>query len=166
MIALAHQALQLRTISPPYIPTIRTSFGFGSRIGVNCKPLLGVAPEVFVSEEGLAIDANSATSTEVDSLMSHYAIIKTRNRAVFLLDIAGFSLFSPEEQAAQLTTLDYSLNIARETGATFGIELDLARSTTGDGFYVWNRNKGQEAELASIASPSSETNSSGATPST
>ena len=41
---------------------------------------------------------------------------------------------------------DYSLNIAKETGASFGIELDIAQSTTGDGFYVWNRNKGQEAD--------------------
>ncbi len=118
----------------------------GPRTFAEVAQALGVAPEAFVSEEGLAIDADSAAATEVDKLVSHYAIIKTRKRAVFLLDIAGFSLFSPEEQAAQLTTLDYSLNIAREAGAAFGIELDLAQSTTGDGFYVWNRNKGQEAD--------------------
>jgi len=41
-------------------------------------------------------------------------------------------LFSPEEQAAQLSTLEYSLNIAEEKIADFGTEVDLARSTTGD----------------------------------
>ncbi len=84
---------------------------------------------------------------DINSVFNRYAITQTRNRAVFLHDIAGFSLFSPEEQAAQLSTLEYSLNIAEEKIAYFGTEVDLARSTTGDGYYAWNRIKGEDADV-------------------
>ncbi len=47
----------------------------------------------------------------------------------------------------QLSTLEYSLNIAEEKIADFGTAVDLARSTTGDGYYAWNRIKGEDADV-------------------
>lgn len=83
----------------------------------------------------------------IDALFARYAVTRTDHRAAFLLDIAGFALYSPEEQAAQLSVLGYSLNIAAEKASRHGIDIDLARSTTGDGFYVWNRRLGYAADV-------------------
>lgn len=83
-----------------------------------------------------------------NELFSIYTTTKTEQRAVFLMDIVGFSKFSPEHQASQLASVDFALNIAAETAKSKGLEVDLARSTTGDGFYVWNRNDGFEADIA------------------
>ena len=44
---------------------------------------------------------------DINDIFNRYTITQTRKRAVFLHDIAGFSLFTPEEQAAQLSTLEY-----------------------------------------------------------
>lgn len=89
--------------------------------------------------EGLTIE-------QVDAVFSRFAVTKTRQRGVFLFDIVSFSLYSPEEQASQLAALEFALNIADETARRRGVPVDLARSTTGDGFYVWNREKGLEAD--------------------
>lgn len=78
----------------------------------------------------------------VDSLFEPYAVTKTAFRAVLLIDIVGFSKASPEQQAAQLSTLEFALNLAGETARQRGLKVDLARTTTGDGFYVWNDQKG------------------------
>jgi hypothetical protein len=83
----------------------------------------------------------------IDPAIRPYIVSKTRERACFLLDIAGFSLFRPEEQAAQLSLLGYSLNIAEERARHHDIDIDLVRSNTGDGFYVWNRKKGNRADV-------------------
>ena len=118
----------------------------GKRTFAEIAKLLLAEPKRFSfrQEDGFAPEISSA---EIDTVFSRYTITHTRNRAVFLHDIAGFSLFSPEEQAAQLSTLEYSLNIAEEKIAEFGTEVDLARSTTGDGYYAWNRIKGKEADV-------------------
>ena len=84
---------------------------------------------------------------DINALFAPYTVSKTRQRAVFLVDVAGFSLFSAEEQAAQLSVLEYSFNVAKEKAHQKGIEVDLARSTTGDGFYVWNREKSLDSDI-------------------
>lgn len=83
----------------------------------------------------------------VANIFSTFAVIKTEQRAVFLLDIVGFSKLTPELQASQLSTLEFALNIAAEAARERGHAVDLMRSTTGDGFYVWNRNKGIDADI-------------------
>lgn len=118
----------------------------GPRTFSEVAGLLDMPAEPVRLDDGAGIDIE-AIAVELDALAAHYAITKTRYRAAFLLDIADFSLFSPEEQAGQLATLDYSLNIAEETGNAYGLVTDLARSTTGDGYYVWNRDKGLEADV-------------------
>lgn len=84
----------------------------------------------------------------VNSLVSRYAVTKTAHRGVGLFDIVGFSKCDPLEQVAQLSSLEYSINVAHKRLRGIGIDLNLARSTTGDGFYVWNRDIGVDADLA------------------
>src|SRR5690606_40569555 len=68
-------------------------------------------------------------------------------RAVALFDIVGFSLLSPFEQMTQLNSLSYSLNSAQSKLLDKRIGVDFARSTTGDGFYVWNRDLDFDANV-------------------
>ncbi|HAK61973.1 MAG TPA: hypothetical protein DCO82_01895 [Alphaproteobacteria bacterium] len=85
----------------------------------------------------------------VNSVITRYSVTKTLHRAVGLFDIVGFSKNDPIEQVAQLNSLEYSINIAHKRLRDIGLQINLARSTTGDGFYVWNRDTGLRADLAS-----------------
>lgn len=85
----------------------------------------------------------------VNSVITRYSVTKTAHRAVGLFDIVGFSKNDPLEQVAQLSSLEYSINIAHKRLSDVGININLARSTTGDGFYVWNRDTGVDADIAS-----------------
>lgn len=75
----------------------------------------------------------------VEELIKRYGISYVESRAVLLFDIVDFSLFTPFEQASQLNSLSYSLNSACNKLLSKGIEINFARTTTGDGYYVWNR---------------------------
>jgi hypothetical protein len=88
------------------------------------------------------IDANADIDTllAVEQLIKRHSISYVDQRAVLLFDIVDFSLYSPFEQTSQLNSLSYSLNSAYNKLRTKNIEIDFARTTTGDGFYVWNRN--------------------------
>jgi len=108
---------------------------------------LEVEPIFAPLEASIASRDPMALKRLMDPTIRPYIVSKTRERACFLLDISGFSLFRPEEQAAQLSLLWYSLNIAEEKARQHEIHVDLARSTTGDGFYVWNRMKGYRADV-------------------
>ncbi len=107
------------------------------------------ADPVFVATGLLSDDVmGSHPGGAVERLISRYAVTRTERRAVFLIDISGFSLISPERQAAQLTTLQFSLNSAAEALHRIGDRIDPVQSSTGDGFYVWNRNKGCDADVS------------------
>jgi len=75
----------------------------------------------------------------IEAMVKRYSITYVPNRGVALFDIVGFSLLSPFEQMTQLNSLSYSLNSAQAKLLTKGIGVDFSRTTTGDGFYVWNR---------------------------
>lgn len=83
----------------------------------------------------------------VDQVARRYAISRTEHRAVILFDIVGFSKVDPLEQVAQLASLEYSINAAAKKLGEAGLDVEIARSTTGDGFYVWNRARGFEADM-------------------
>jgi hypothetical protein len=85
---------------------------------------------------------------DVEQIFRNYAALKTEHRAVILLDIVGFSKHTPEAQASQLTTLEFALNIAAESCRQKMLPLEMKRSTTGDGFYIWNRRSGPDADIA------------------
>lgn len=105
---------------------------------------LGVAPTFIklntaLSEERLVLEA-------VEQLIRRYGLSYVENRAVLLFDIVEFSLHTPFEQASQLNSLSYSLNSAYNKLLARGIEINFARTTTGDGYYIWNRSLGPQAD--------------------
>ena len=85
------------------------------------------------------LDNDPRLNEAVDEIIRRYGISYVDSRAVLLFDIAQFSLYTPFEQASQLNSLSYSMNSAYNKLLTRGIEINFARTTTGDGYYVWNR---------------------------
>nr|MDJ0917495.1 hypothetical protein [Woeseiaceae bacterium] len=76
-----------------------------------------------------------------------YGINYVASRAVTLFDIVGFSLLTPFEQMTQLNSLSYSLNSAHAKMLELDVGINFARSSSGDGFYVWNRDEGIDANV-------------------
>lgn len=76
----------------------------------------------------------------VDILVQRYSINYVKNRAVLLFDICDFSRGTSFEQISQLSSLSYSLNSARNKLLNKGVEINFLRTTTGDGYYIWNQN--------------------------
>ncbi len=101
---------------------------------------LGVAPSFIKLDRALGDDTD--TISAIDALVKRYSIAHVEERAVALFDIADFSLFRPFEQASQLNSLSYSMNSAHTKLKREGVEVNFARTTTGDGYYVWNRDLG------------------------
>ncbi|NQX89023.1 MAG: hypothetical protein HRT77_10195 [Halioglobus sp.] len=81
----------------------------------------------------------------VEQVIKRYGLSYVESRAVFLIDIVDFSLHTPFEQASQLNSLSYSLNSAYNKLLAQHIEINFARTSTGDGYYVWNRDLGSAA---------------------
>ncbi|MEX2258607.1 MAG: hypothetical protein WD672_07855, partial [Woeseia sp.] len=59
----------------------------------------------------------------------------------------GFSLLTPFEQMTQLNSLSYSLNSAHAKMLERDVGINFARSSSGDGFYIWNRDHGLDANV-------------------
>ena len=87
---------------------------------------------------GLPID-NESLATLVSDMVRCYGVSLVRDRAVVLLDAVAFSLRSPLDQMAMLNSLAYSVNSAYAQLLSKDIKIDFARTTTGDGFYIWSR---------------------------
>lgn len=111
----------------------------------NVVRLLGVEKTHLPLRATLA--QNPAHATIIEKMIKRYSITYVPTRAVALFDIVGFSLLSPFEQMTQLNSLSYSLNSAQSKLLDKKIGVDFARSTTGDGFYIWNRDLDLEANI-------------------
>ena len=83
----------------------------------------------------------------ISALVKRYSITLVEDRAVALFDIVGFSHYSPLEQVTQLNSLSYSVNIAYSKLMEKDIEIRFARTNTGDGFYIWNRDRGMDSNV-------------------
>tara|TARA_Y100001934_G_scaffold29349_2_gene32172 strand:+ start:3556 stop:4812 length:1257 start_codon:yes stop_codon:yes gene_type:complete len=83
----------------------------------------------------------------IDSLLRRYSLSYVEDRAVALFDIVNFSLYSPLEQVTELNSLAYSVNSAHSKLLQRKIDINFARSTTGDGFYIWNRDRSIQANV-------------------
>ena len=83
----------------------------------------------------------------IESIVKRYGISYVEDRAVVLFDIVEFSLLSPLEQVAQLNSLAYSINSAYSKMLDNDIYVNFARTTTGDGFYIWNRDRNIQANV-------------------
>jgi len=91
---------------------------------------------------------NTAAQNEIiEKMVKRYSITYVPNRGVCLFDIVGFSLLPPFEQMMQLNSLSYSLNSAQSKLLTKRIGVDFSRTTTGDGFYIWNRDLTMEGNV-------------------
>lgn len=111
----------------------------------NVARLLGIEKTTLPLRADLV--GNSAHRQIVEKMVRRYGITYVPSRAVVLFDIVGFSLLTPFEQMTQLNSLSYSLNSAQSKLLDKRIGIDFARSTTGDGFYIWNRDLDLEANI-------------------
>ncbi|MBP6819241.1 MAG: hypothetical protein KBC46_08060 [Ferrovibrio sp.] len=118
----------------------------GKTFAETCK-VLGIRPLTMDVPFSVGQGRNDVNPAMIENLVKRYAVVETANRAVMLFDIVGFSKHSPLEQVAQLSSLEYSINSASKRLNEVGLRNELARSTVGDGFYVWNRAKGVEADM-------------------
>jgi hypothetical protein len=108
--------------------------------------LLNVEPTHVGLREPLK---NTPAQNEIiEKMIKRYSITYVPNRGVSLFDIVGFSLMSPFEQMMQLNSLSYSLNSAQAKLLSKRIGVDFSRTTTGDGFYIWNRNLSLEGNIS------------------
>lgn len=107
--------------------------------------LLQVEPALVTLREPLS--GGRGETQIIDKMIRRYGINFVASRAVTLFDIVGFGLLTPFEQMTQLNSLSYSLNSAHAKMLEQDIGIDFARSTTGDGFYIWNRDEGLEANV-------------------
>ena len=110
-------------------------FEVTNRLGVSATFIKLPTP---LEEEPLVTEA-------IEQIIRRYGLSYVESRAVLLFDIAEFSLYTPFEQASQLNSLSYSMNSAYNKMLSRGIEINFARTTTGDGYYVWNRDLGHGA---------------------
>lgn len=105
---------------------------------------LGIAPRLialpFTPERGLGLPLIAA-------ITARYGIRLVEDRAVILFDAVGFSLLTPLQQVVQLNSLSCSVNAAYAKLLDREININFARTTTGDGFYIWNRMRGVEANV-------------------
>ena len=92
--------------------------------------------------------SDAPTPELVTRLVTRYGVTLVRERAVVLLDAVGFSLKSPLEQVAMLNSLSYTVNSAYRQLLSKDVQINFARTTTGDGFYIWNRSRTVQANIA------------------
>ena len=83
----------------------------------------------------------------IESLVRRFGISYVNDRAVALFDIVNFSLNPPLVQVTQLNSLAYSVNSAHSRMLSKEIDISFARTTTGDGFYIWNRDRSVQANV-------------------
>jgi hypothetical protein len=116
---------------------------FTERQLANAARLLRVEPRELRLERPPGDGTDELTA--IEQLVRRYSITYVRRRAVALFDIVGFSLLGPFEQMMQLNSLSCSLNAAHSRLLGRRLLVNFARSSTGDGFYIWNRDAGHEA---------------------
>ena len=93
------------------------------------------------------LTGHAAETQIIERMIHRYGVNYVASRAVTLFDIVGFGLLTPFEQMTQLNSLSYSLNSAHAKMLEQDVGIDFARSSSGDGFYIWNRDHGLEANV-------------------
>ena len=107
--------------------------------------LLDVEPRFLALRQ--ALSDHPVETQIIERMIRRYGINYVASRAVTLFDIVGFGLLTPFEQMTQLNSLSYSLNSAHAKMLELDVNVNFARSSSGDGFYVWNRDNGLEANV-------------------
>lgn len=91
---------------------------------------------------------NDANIAAMSAILRYYTVTHSQCRAVGLYDIVNFSLYTAFERVTLINVLAHHINLAAERVEAAGLPIDIAMSTTGDGFYIWNRKEGLPADLA------------------
>ena len=107
--------------------------------------LLDVEPRFLALRQ--ALSDHPVETQIIERMIRRYGINYVASRAVTLFDIVGFGLLTPFEQMTQLNSLSYSLNSAHAKMLELDVNVNFARSSSGDGFYIWNRDHGLEANV-------------------
>ena len=107
--------------------------------------LLDIEPKYITLRQPLS--GHKVETQIIEKMIRRYGINYVASRAVTLFDIVGFSLLTPFEQMTQLNSLSYSLNSAHAKMLELDVGINFARSSSGDGFYVWNRDNGIDANV-------------------
>lgn len=107
----------------------------------------GVEPLQVADIDNIGRFAKDDLIDLIDRVVKRYSISYVEDAAVVLFDIVGFSLLRPVQQLTQLNSLIYSLNSAYQRLVAKGIPLNFEHSTTGDGFYIWDRAIGLDAKI-------------------
>jgi hypothetical protein len=84
----------------------------------------------------------------VEELIQPYVVHWSPCRGVALFDIVAFSKYTAFEQMAQIRVLSNFIDLAAQRCRTLGHDINVSKSTTGDGFYVWNKVEGVEGDIA------------------
>jgi hypothetical protein len=106
--------------------------------------MLGYAPTAV---DLAFVPGKDIANAAIENIIKRYSLSYVEDRAVILFDIVKFTLFSPLEQVTQLNSLAYSVNAAYSRLLDHQIEINFARTTTGDGFYIWNRDRSIQASV-------------------
>jgi len=156
ILVVPHYAIAEYTSSPPtgkpprVSPTFITELISGDR-QLNFSQMQKVARLLEVQPVYLplreALSGHPVETQIIEKMIRRYGINYVASRAVTLFDIVGFSLLTPFEQMTQLNSLSYSLNSAHAKMLEQDVGINFARSSSGDGFYVWNRDDGLEANV-------------------
>ena len=117
-----------------------------SQIEQICK-IMDITPTRIYIPGIIGNDKYNISVETINNFIKRYCISYTENRAVILFDIVRFSLQSPLAQLVQLKKLEGYISKVETIMEKNGIPVDLCRSTTGDGFYIWNHNIGTEHDM-------------------
>ncbi len=86
----------------------------------------------------LAGRADEALHARVEKLVERFSIRLHRRRPVALVDLVAFSKCGPIDQLSRLVGLEQALCRAEEGLAAADLAITPMRTTTGDGFYLWD----------------------------
>jgi len=120
-----------RHVEPPEFERVCSALGKAAHV-INRR----------FTQDGHQVDAL------VSRLIARYSVSLVPRRAVVLLDVVGFSLLTPLEQVAMLNSISFSVNSAYRQLLSSDVDINFARTTTGDGFYIWNRDQTIEGNIA------------------
>jgi hypothetical protein len=155
-LAVRHYAIAEAVHSSPAHPGPKNdAIGFVNEILSGSKYMAPdrfrqVCREFGTDPQILSADFRVGDDVEVgliDELMRRYSVSLVRGRAVVLLDAVEFSLQPPLDQMAMLNSLSFSVNSAYRQLLSKQIDVNFARTTTGDGFYIWNRSTSPGANV-------------------
>lgn len=98
------------------------------------------------------LDSRPWANQAVSQALSRFGARSWKARGIALIDICGFTRVSPTRQLAYLMSLNKAMNTsyAYLTGHC-DATIDVRRSTTGDGYYLWNSWIGWEGDVALLA---------------